>query len=43
MLHRKAGTAQELADYLAELVRVHKRKARLIGEIRRARIALPKG
>ena len=42
-LHRKAGTPGEFPGYLAELVGVHKRKARLIGEIRRARIALPKG
>ncbi|GHF58987.1 hypothetical protein FHX82_000387 [Amycolatopsis bartoniae] len=42
-LHRKAGTADEFAPYLAELVTTHKRKARLLAEIRQARIALPKG
>ncbi|GAA5158594.1 MULTISPECIES: hypothetical protein [Amycolatopsis] len=42
-LHRKAGTPEEFGQYLAGLVAVHKRKARLITEIRQARIALPKG
>ncbi|TVT62962.1 hypothetical protein FNH05_00195 [Amycolatopsis rhizosphaerae] len=40
-LHRKAGTPGEFAEYLAELVAAHKRKVRLLDEIRRARIALP--
>lgn len=42
-LHRKAGISAEFGPYLAELVATHKRKARLIAEIRQARIALPKG
>lgn len=42
-LYRKAGIPDEFARYLAELVDTHKRKARLIAEIRQARIALPKG
>ncbi|WP_236790175.1 hypothetical protein [Amycolatopsis sp. GM8] len=41
-LYRRAGIPAEFAPYLAELVAVHKRKARLITEIRAARIALPK-
>lgn len=40
-LHRKAGTAGEFAEYLAGLVTRHKRKVRLLDELRRARIALP--
>jgi tetratricopeptide (TPR) repeat protein len=43
LLHRKAGTPEEFAPYLAGLVDAHKRKARLLAEIRQARIALPKG
>ncbi|MTD56370.1 hypothetical protein [Amycolatopsis pithecellobii] len=42
-LYRRAGIPAEFTPYLAELVTVHKRKARLIAEIRQARIALPKG
>ncbi|WP_235022484.1 hypothetical protein [Amycolatopsis alkalitolerans] len=42
-LYRQAGTPEEFTPYLTELVTVHKRKARLIAEIRQARIALPKG
>ncbi|WP_406640004.1 hypothetical protein [Amycolatopsis sp. WGS_07] len=42
-LHRKAGTAEEFTGYVAELVNVHRRKTRLLAEIRSARIALPKG
>lgn len=42
-LYRKAGTPEEFGPYLAGLVTTHKRKARLIAEIRQARIALPKG
>lgn len=41
-LHKRAGTAEEFGEYLAELVETHKRKRRLIAEIRGARIALPK-
>lgn len=42
MLYRNAGQAAEFGDYLASLVRAHRRKARLLTEIRNARIALPK-
>lgn len=42
-LYRKAGRPEDFAPYLADLVTVHKRKARLIAEIRHARIAVPKG
>ncbi|MFD2467355.1 hypothetical protein [Amycolatopsis silviterrae] len=42
-LHKKAGTAEEFTGYVAELVNVHRRKTRLLAEIRSARIALPKG
>ncbi|MEU3274079.1 hypothetical protein ABZ639_24845 [Saccharomonospora sp. NPDC006951] len=41
-LHRKAGTGEEFGEYLAALVEEHRRKTRLIEEIRKARIALPK-
>ncbi|HVV13556.1 DUF6880 family protein [Amycolatopsis sp.] len=41
-LYRRAGVPAEFAPYLAELVRTHRRKARLLAEIRKARIALPK-
>ncbi|MGW4482789.1 hypothetical protein ACWEOE_03020 [Amycolatopsis sp. NPDC004368] len=41
-LHKRAGTAEEFTGYLAELVNVHRRKTRLIAEVRAARIALPK-
>lgn len=42
-LYRTAGAPEEFAPYLADLVEVHKRKGRLLAEIRQARIALPKG
>ncbi|WP_370932615.1 hypothetical protein [Amycolatopsis sp. cg13] len=42
-LHKQAGTAEEFTGYVAELVNVHRRKTRLLAEIRAARIALPKG
>jgi hypothetical protein len=41
-LYRNAGLAAEFGDYLACLVRTHRRKARLLTELRNARIALPK-
>ncbi|MBK1784402.1 hypothetical protein [Prauserella cavernicola] len=41
-LHKRAGTAEEFGAYLGELVETHRRKTRLIEEIRKARIALPK-
>ncbi|MFB9930726.1 hypothetical protein ACFORO_22425 [Amycolatopsis halotolerans] len=41
-LHKQAGTAEEFTGYVAELVNVHRRKTRLLAEIRAARIALPK-
>jgi tetratricopeptide (TPR) repeat protein len=41
-LHKRAGTPDEFTAYLAALVETHKRKTRLITEIRTARIALPK-
>lgn len=41
-LHKRAGTAEEFTGYLADLVSVHRRKTRLIAEVRAARIALPK-
>lgn len=42
LLHTRAGTRTEFGTYLAELVERHRRKTRLLAEIRRARIALPK-
>lgn len=42
-LYRTVGRQAEFAPYLAELVAAHRRKARLLTEIRNARIALPKG
>ncbi|PKV92816.1 hypothetical protein ATK30_3645 [Amycolatopsis echigonensis] len=42
-LHKQAGTAEEFTGYVAELVNLHRRKTRLLAEIRSARIALPKG
>ena len=42
-LHKQAGTAAEFTGYVAELVHVHRRKTRLLAEIRAARIAMPKG
>ncbi|WP_233573676.1 hypothetical protein [Amycolatopsis panacis] len=41
-LHKRTGTAEEFTGYMAELVTVHRRKTRLVAEIRAARIALPK-
>ncbi|SFA84668.1 hypothetical protein SAMN05216266_101813 [Amycolatopsis marina] len=41
-LHRRADTAEEFSTYLAELVQTHRRKTRLLAEVRAARIALPK-
>lgn len=41
-LHRRADTAEEFSAYLADLVRTHRRKTRLLAEVRAARIALPK-
>ncbi len=41
-LHKRAETAEEFTGYLAALVETHRRKTRLITEIRTARIALPK-
>lgn len=41
-LHRRAGTARDFTGYLGELVEAHRRKTRLLDEIRKARIALPK-
>ncbi|MCU1685521.1 MAG: hypothetical protein JWQ81_6260 [Amycolatopsis sp.] len=41
-LHKRADTAEEFSSYLADLVETHKRKTRLIAEVRAARIALPK-
>jgi uncharacterized Zn finger protein len=41
-VHKKAGTPEEFSSYLATLVEIHKRKTRLIAEIKAARIAIPK-
>jgi len=41
-LHQRAGRAAEFGDYLAGLVGTHKRKTRLLVELRNARVALPK-
>ncbi|WP_199430775.1 DUF6880 family protein [Qaidamihabitans albus] len=41
-LHRRAGSSDEFTAYVAELVQTHKRKTRLLAEIRNARIAVPK-
>jgi len=41
-LHKRSDTPDEFAAYLAGLVETHRRKTRLITEIRAARIALPK-
>nr|WP_284749996.1 hypothetical protein [Amycolatopsis sp. RTGN1] len=41
-LHKRAESADEFTAYLAALVETHRRKTRLITEIRTARIALPK-
>ncbi|HET6288108.1 MAG TPA: hypothetical protein VFG15_15335, partial [Amycolatopsis sp.] len=40
--HKKAGTAEEFGPYLSDLVETHKRKTRLIAEVKAARIAIPK-
>ena len=41
-LHKRAGTPEEFTAHLATLVETHRRKSRLITEIRAARIAMPK-
>jgi hypothetical protein len=41
-LHKRAETPDEFTAYLAALVENHRRKTRLITEIRAARIAMPK-
>ncbi|MFC9252311.1 hypothetical protein [Amycolatopsis thailandensis] len=41
-VHKKAGTAEEFSSYLGTLVEIHKRKTRLIAEVKAARIAIPK-
>jgi uncharacterized Zn finger protein len=41
-LHKRTDTAEEFSSYLAELVETHKRKTRLLAEVRAARIAIPK-
>ncbi|MEV6875625.1 hypothetical protein [Amycolatopsis sp. NPDC051128] len=41
-LHKRSDTPDEFTAYLAGLVETHRRKTRLITEIRAARIALPK-
>ena len=41
-LHKRAETADEFTAYLGTLVENHRRKTRLITEIRAARIAMPK-
>lgn len=40
-LHRDAGSGKEFTHYLSQLADTHKRKTRLLAEIRNARIALP--
>ncbi|WP_414936365.1 hypothetical protein [Amycolatopsis sp. cmx-11-51] len=40
--HKKSGTAEEFSSYLGTLVEIHKRKTRLIAEVKAARIAIPK-
>ncbi|PXY31810.1 hypothetical protein [Prauserella muralis] len=42
ILHRRAGSPDEFTAYLGELVETHRRKTRLVEEIRKARIAVPK-
>ncbi len=42
MLYRRAGASQEFTAYLTELLGRHRRKTRLLDEIRKARIALPR-
>jgi uncharacterized Zn finger protein len=41
-LHKRTDTAEEFSSYLAELIETHKRKTRLLAEVRAARIAIPK-
>ncbi|VVJ23669.1 Uncharacterised protein [Amycolatopsis camponoti] len=41
-LHKRAETADEFTAYVGALVETHRRKSRLITEIRAARIAIPK-
>jgi hypothetical protein len=41
-LHRDAGSSDEFTGYLSRLADTHRRKTRLLAEIRNARIALPK-
>ncbi|GAB3575868.1 hypothetical protein GCM10027445_38990 [Amycolatopsis endophytica] len=41
-LHRRADLVPEFGEYLAGLVETHKRKTRLLVEVRNARIAVPK-
>ncbi|WP_409489353.1 hypothetical protein [Amycolatopsis sp. cmx-11-12] len=41
-VHKKAGTAEEFSSYLGTLVEIHKRKTRLIAEVKAARVAIPK-
>ncbi|NIH77493.1 hypothetical protein [Amycolatopsis viridis] len=41
-LHKRADRVPEFGEYLAGLVETHKRKTRLLVEVRNARIAVPK-
>lgn len=41
-LHKRADRVPEFGEYLAGLVQTHKRKTRLLVEVRNARIAVPK-
>lgn len=41
-LYRAAGRTKEFATYLAELVATHRRKGRLMAELRNARLAVPR-
>ncbi|MEV6905379.1 DUF6880 family protein [Amycolatopsis sp. NPDC051071] len=41
-VHKKAGTTEEFSAYLGTVVEIHKRKTRLIAEVKAARIAIPK-
>ncbi|MEC3977974.1 DUF6880 family protein [Amycolatopsis sp. H20-H5] len=41
-LHKRTDTTEEFGPYLSALVETHKRKTRLIAEVRAARIAIPK-
>lgn len=41
-LHKSTDTAEEFSSYLADLLEIHKRKTRLLAEVRNARIAMPK-